>query len=617
MNFDKKGKKGILLVCLGMMLCLVHFTASGQQASSSGGMKEGLIKKMNEVLESSQLNVEKTVEIQKGLNKLSDQDMQDALLLNKLLMLSIKCFDAGSTQIAKELINKNVEIQNLGGKKRSLVNEQQLLCNIYIDENKIDSAKWILRHLEQEWEKISEGAEDPFILNSKAMLAETEGKYLEASQYLVSALEIFERDGNSMYAARASNNLGELYKSLKMYPKALDRLLDSYDYFEKSQNAYHKLDIIVNIAVVYKSMDSLDQAIRWNLMGVELARKLGNKFNLAKIYMNLGNAFKKAGRYEESSRYLDSTSYISNALGLAYGVFLYHLNKSDLFIEWNKPTDAMQELEKAERMLPDFSTPAVQAVFYENSSKVLDKLGRYEEAFRFLKQSKAITDSLETESALHFLSEWESLIERERSSRKIADLNVKVAKAKFTNLFLLGLAAAGLTVLFFWLRIRARETRMRNQMEEEEKKRLSMEVELRNRELASKAVFHASMSEVVTDMSKKMKRLAPRVNKEGAKELETMIRDLDALASGEEWKEFETRFVQVHEDFNDKLLQICPDLSPVELKVCSLLRLNMSSKEIAVLTNRSQATIINTRSQIRKKLRLVSEDNLTSFLLSL
>lgn len=615
MSTIKQGK-GRLLVYLGMFLSLVHFTASGQQLSS-GDMKEGLLKKMNEVLESSLLDIEKTVEIQKGLNKLSDQDMQDVLLLNKLLMLSIKCYDAGSTQIAKELIKKNVEIQNLDGKKRSLVNEQQLLCNIYINENKIDSAKWILRRSEQEWEKISEGAENPAILNSKAMLAETEGKYLEASQYLVRALEIFERDGNSRYAARASTNLGDLYKSLKMYPKALDRLLDSYDYFEESQNAYHKLDIIVNIAVVYKSMDSLDQAIRWNLMGVELARKLGNKFNLAKIYMNLGNSLKKAGRFEESSRYLDSTLYISNALGLTYGVFLYHLNKSDLLIEWNKPGDAMQELEKVKRMLPDFSTPAVQAIFYENSYEALEKLGRYEEAFRFLKQNKAITDSLETESALHFLLEWESLIERERSSRKIAELKVTVAKAKFTNLLLLSLAAVGLTVLVFWLRNRAREIRMRNQIEEEEKKRLSMEVELRNRELASKAVFHASMSEVVMDMSKKMKRLSLRVNKEGAKELETMIRDLDALASGEEWKEFETRFVQVHEDFNDKLLRICPDLSPVELKVCSLLRLNMSSKEIAVLTNRSQATVINTRSQIRKKLRLSSEDNLTSFLLSL
>jgi DNA-binding NarL/FixJ family response regulator len=41
------------------------------------------------------------------------------------------------------------------------------------------------------------------------------------------------------------------------------------------------------------------------------------------------------------------------------------------------------------------------------------------------------------------------------------------------------------------------------------------------------------------------------------------------------------------------------------------------AKEIAVLTNRSVTTIVNTRSAIRKKLNLPNDENLTSFMVAL
>lgn len=172
-------------------------------------------------------------------------------------------------------------------------------------------------------------------------------------------------------------------------------------------------------------------------------------------------------------------------------------------------------------------------------------------------------------------------------------------------------------LLFLGLYMRTRKEKEQRILADEEKKRLSLDVEFKNRELAMKAVLNASMSQLMTEIIRKLKQFSPNIKRESIEEFSVLIRELEVRNPNEEWKEFETRFVQVHEDFNDKLLSICPDLSPAELKVCSLLKLNMSSKEIAALTNRSKATIVNTRSQIRKKLNLAPEDNLTSFLLSL
>ena len=82
-------------------------------------------------------------------------------------------------------------------------------------------------------------------------------------------------------------------------------------------------------------------------------------------------------------------------------------------------------------------------------------------------------------------------------------------------------------------------------------------------------------------------------------------------------EEFETRFIGVYEDFYTKLKQLAPDLSPHEIRICALMRLNISSKEMAVLTNRTQGTIDNTRSVIRKKLHLDEHVNLQEYILAI
>lgn len=61
---------------------------------------------------------------------------------------------------------------------------------------------------------------------------------------------------------------------------------------------------------------------------------------------------------------------------------------------------------------------------------------------------------------------------------------------------------------------------------------------------------------------------------------------------------------------NKLLLNQYPNLSPSELKVCTLLVLNISSKEIGELIGRNVRTIEFTRYNIRKKMNLSPDENL-------
>jgi DNA-binding NarL/FixJ family response regulator len=81
------------------------------------------------------------------------------------------------------------------------------------------------------------------------------------------------------------------------------------------------------------------------------------------------------------------------------------------------------------------------------------------------------------------------------------------------------------------------------------------------------------------------------------------------------WEEFEYRFSNVHESFYEKLNKFHPDLSTLDKRICALLKLNLSTKEIANLTKTSIKSVENTRTRLRKKLGLTHTDkNLSSYL---
>ena len=81
------------------------------------------------------------------------------------------------------------------------------------------------------------------------------------------------------------------------------------------------------------------------------------------------------------------------------------------------------------------------------------------------------------------------------------------------------------------------------------------------------------------------------------------------------WKEFEQKVTNTHDQFFSNLLNDFPDLNSSELKICALVRLNMSSKEMASILHQTPASIDVARSRLRKKLGMHSDQNLLTKLM--
>lgn len=82
------------------------------------------------------------------------------------------------------------------------------------------------------------------------------------------------------------------------------------------------------------------------------------------------------------------------------------------------------------------------------------------------------------------------------------------------------------------------------------------------------------------------------------------------------WQIFQENFDMIHKNFFKKLKTKYPTLTSYDLKICVLLRLNYSTKEIAAIQGISTRGVETARYRLRKKLSLSEEDSLTNFLIN-
>jgi DNA-binding CsgD family transcriptional regulator len=73
----------------------------------------------------------------------------------------------------------------------------------------------------------------------------------------------------------------------------------------------------------------------------------------------------------------------------------------------------------------------------------------------------------------------------------------------------------------------------------------------------------------------------------------------------------------MNEDFYHRLVSKYPQLTDNDRKLCAMVRLGLSSKEIASIVNISPKSVDMNRYRLRKKMDLVAEEELGNFLMTI
>ena len=88
-------------------------------------------------------------------------------------------------------------------------------------------------------------------------------------------------------------------------------------------------------------------------------------------------------------------------------------------------------------------------------------------------------------------------------------------------------------------------------------------------------------------------------------------KDIRSVFSQKEyWSEFMIKFTQIHPNFNSNIKEKYPVLSSKDISFCSLIKLNLSNKEIANLLQVSHESVITKKYLLKKKLALTADQDL-------
>ena len=97
--------------------------------------------------------------------------------------------------------------------------------------------------------------------------------------------------------------------------------------------------------------------------------------------------------------------------------------------------------------------------------------------------------------------------------------------------------------------------------------------------------------------------------------MRTQVQELrENMKFSREMDHFYADVEEMHKNFVSRLLMRCPNLTERERRLAILLRLGLSSKEIAGLVNIETKSIEINRYRLRKKLRLDRNENIVQFL---
>ncbi len=145
--------------------------------------------------------------------------------------------------------------------------------------------------------------------------------------------------------------------------------------------------------------------------------------------------------------------------------------------------------------------------------------------------------------------------------------------------------------------------------------RLEKEFMLREQSMAANLLALEENNAFLIELLKRMQQLNLKTaNVSMQSEIMGIIDLIQSQINNKNWDRFETFYKHANNNFIQTLTSNHPDLSPSEKRLCMLLKMNLSTKEISDITLQNCKAIEMARHRLRKKFGLNRETNLQHYL---
>lgn len=432
-------------------------------------------------------------------------------------------------------------------------------------------------------------------------------------QHYREALEGYRSIGDSAGVADVYGRLGHFYEKQSDYSTALDYQWKARRYFEPRNDSAAMARIFENMGSIYEDLFVLDSAEYYFAAALRFLDGSDDLFMRANLLNNLGDVKRKSGLPREAivvtriglsyaeqvqSHYLRKSAYRDLAksyddLGISDSAY-YFLNLAYTQLDSIFTTEVAQQIARSQ-VIFDLERKEANLKVHEVEIALLEREGTLGRQVQY-----TLLAALFILLAVGVYT-FRTLKDKRKSERLLFEQRETVYKAR-QELADRDLEHAALT-----------EAKLKTELENKRLREifLNEQLELRSNELTSQTLK-------IIRKNKLLNQLKTKVEGGGSDRVNEMRKLIDRhLRVDKNWEGFQELFEKVHDDFYRKLMQRAPDLSPAEIRLCCLLKLNLPSKDMAAMLGISPDSLRIARYRLRKKLQLDRSERLSTYILSL
>ena len=419
-----------------------------------------------------------------------------------------------------------------------------------------------------------------------------------AESYFRKALEINTKIGDKKELCLNYNNLAGASMKQDRYDEALNYMLDALQLINKNEDAYFYHFMQCNIASLYMLKGENYLAISYLRNAVEYHRREGNLLDLIQCYNMLAEAYERQGNITEAMYYIG-------------------LSETALASVTNRDFEANMSI--------------ILSRFYSRRNN-------FEKAYDLLLRATELRDSLTKVNDVKKIDNLEQIYNNEQKLREnallISEMQLhKLEDDRRVTVIVIIIILLASVVVFLIVRTRLREKLHKTKEElamqqialsEKEKElqrikeqELNKTIDQKNRELSSYALSYTKDNEFYDHICDELKQILLEINprdKLHKERLRKILSELKHHEGTDNWQEFRLYFEQVHPSFYDSLDEICPGITQRQKRLCALLYIGLSTKEIASITFREVRSVESARNRLRRKMDIPSEETIHEFL---
>jgi tetratricopeptide (TPR) repeat protein/DNA-binding CsgD family transcriptional regulator len=441
-----------------------------------------------------------------------------------------------------------------------------------------------------------------YLLN-KALISSRSSDFKAAIELIFEAIAIFEKNNDLNELAIAYNNLAFSYERLGDIETHIMYLFKAVELNKKQGNTFHLVMNYNNLGTTHREKDLLDEAIAFYDSAFIQLQKLNDPLPLAQNLMNRGNIYKRKGDAEIAEPlYLEALS-ICEANNIHYGEMLCKINLGDLYRQKRQYDKSREVLASALDLSLRLKAKREEALVYEKQAWLARDLTDFSTAYHLLDRYHVLNDSLVNESVRKEANALREKFEVERKEKEI----IALSKEKLYQQFLIVVLLLGILLLVIVLQFlvnKNRTSRLQliasqnlNQLKQET-------LALREKDLMEQTMEKLVLQEHLNTLMEKIKEENFNMVLQKVKTIQTKENPLDRMID---------KFRLLHPQFINQLKTDYPQLTQNDLEFCSLIKMNLSTKEIAQLLRITVESVFTKKYRILKKLNLNKETDLNTW----